>query len=545
MKHRPSPRQQRRAKKHQPKPLKNQQVRILNGQRRLPDDFPNATKNSLIVPDSETVRQTIDGIERSDVLKALSGRLRTHPGRKSGLPLEALLVAMTVCLRDHHSARKNDYCAVLNGFNANDAHRLGLCDHRQRSIVSYHTVVKQSRRLEAALQETWVDSNGEIFDEQWFMRSLTAATRAVAAAAKTGALALDSTFVEAWATSRLHGSEKEFRAARAAGSLPLVPGGVGDTGPDDRTIRSNYDRDARLGHRSATNKQKAGFGFGYDLHLACTVREATWAGDPTKVKLGDNPGPYIVAGSLVAAGTDPGPVGTAVVKQAGWLAPVDEVIADRGYTPLRERFLRPLHKQNINVIMDHKVNTVSKAQAATIGKTAQTVLIHCGTIFPSWMPPHLHQPPKGLTGKKLCDWYDKRAKYRWSLTTKRPGGGGRFNCPQCAGRIDTNAKTRNPKAKPAQTPLFVSLLTATEYCCEGPVNLSAAQLDHFQNVPFGTTAWKQTYSRRSQIENINGILKNKGALKAGWCRSRNRAAYALATTLLCFAHNLTVDNAGP
>ena len=91
----------------------------------------------------------------------------------------------------------------------------------------------------------------------------------------------------------------------------------------------------------------------------------------------------------------------------------------------------------------------------------------------------------------------------------------------------------------------MSLLDGTETCCKGPVNLSAAQLDHFQNVPFGTTAWKQTYSRRSQIENINGILKNKGALKAGWCRSRNRAAYALATTLLCFAHNLTVDNAGP
>ena len=111
------------------------------------------------------MRQTIDGIERSDVLKALRGRLRTHPGRKSGLPLKALLVAMTVCLRDHHSARKNDYCAVLNGLDANDAHRLGLCDYRQRSIVSYHTVVKQSRRLEAALQETWVDNNGEIFDE--------------------------------------------------------------------------------------------------------------------------------------------------------------------------------------------------------------------------------------------------------------------------------------------------------------------------------------------------------------------------------------------
>ena len=148
-----------------------------------------------------------------------------------------------------------------------------------------------------------------------------------------------------------------------------------------------------------------------------------------------------MAGSLVAAGTNPGPVGTAVVKQAGWLAPVDEVIADRGYTPNRKKFLRPLHKQNINVIMDHKVNTVSKAQAATIGKTGQTVLIHCGTIFPSWMPPYFHQPPKGLSGQKLCDWYDERAKYRWGLTTRRPGGGGRFNCPQCAGRIRTNAQT--------------------------------------------------------------------------------------------------------
>ena len=544
MTHRPSPRQQRRTRKRRLKPLTARRARALNGKRRRPDDLPNPTK-SLIVPDSETVRQTIDSIERSRVLEPLNERLRTHPGRKSGLPLKALLVAMTVCIRDHHSARKNDFCAVLNGFDADDAYRIGLCDRRQRQIVSYHTVVKQTRRLEEALQATWVDDNGEIFDEQWFMRSLTEATGAVPAAKKTGALALDSTFVESWATPRLYESEDDLRAARAAGTLPVVPGGVGDTGPDDRTIRSNYDRDARVGHRTATNKQKAGYGFGYDLHLACTVRKATWAGDATYVKLGDNPEPYIVAASLEAAATNPGPVGTAVIEQAKRLASVDEVLADRGYTAHREGFLRPLHEQNINVVMDHKVATVSKAQAATIGKTGQTVLIHCGTIFPSWLPTDFHQPPKRLTGQKLCDWYDKRAKFRYSLTTERPGGGGRFTCPQCAGRIKTNAKTKNPTARPPQKPKVLAVLTANQYCCNGPVNVSAEQLDHYQKVPFGTTAWKHSYSRRCQVENVNGILKDKGALKAGWCRSRNRAAYALATTLLCFAHNLAVDNAEP
>ena len=545
MKHRLSSRQQRRTRKRRLKPLTARRAKALNRKRRRPGDLPNPTKR-LITPDSETVRQTIDGIERSGVLKPLNKQLRTHPGRKSALPLKALLVAMTVCIRDHDSARKTDFCAVLNGLDADDAYRLGLCDPKERQIVSYHTVIKQTRRLEEALQATWVDDNGEIFDEEWFMRKLTEATGAAAAANKTGALALDSTFVETWATPRLYESEDDLRAARAAGTLPVVPGGVGDTGPDDRTIRSNYDRDARVGHRSATNKQKAEYGFGYDLHLAATVRKATWAGDPSRVKLGDNPGPYIVAASLVAAATGAGPVGTAVIEQAGSLAEsLVDVLADRGYTPHREKFLRPLHKQNINVVMDHKAATVNKPQAATIGKNNQTVLIHCGTIFPTWLPEDFHQPPKGLSGQKLCDWYDERAKYRYSLIAKRPGGGGRFGCPQCAGRIKTKAQTHNPKAKPAQKPLELGVLDGTQTCCDGPVEVSAEQLDHFQKVPYGTTAWKQSYSRRSQVENVNGILKDRGALKAGWCRSRNRAAYALAATLLCFAHNLTVDNADP
>ena len=35
-------------------------------------------------------------------------------------------------------------------------------------------------------------------------------------------------------------------------------------------------------------------------------------------------------------------------------------------------------------------------------------------------------------------------------------------------------------------------------------------LDRYQPIPHGTTAQKKSYNRRNQIENLNGILRNKG-----------------------------------
>ena len=200
------------------------------------------------------------------------------------------------------------------------------------------------------------------------------------------------------------------------------------------------------------------------------------------------------------------------------------------------------------MVMD-QIKTVRKLEAVTIKRNGkkpdQLVWMYCGTIFSTWLPEQFHTPPAELKGEALASWHDKQAMYRWSRTTKRPNGGARFICPQCAGRITSSAKTRKENVTPAPSAPYIKLDPDIDYCCGGPIDVPVEGLDLHQTPPYGTTAWKKAYGRRSQIENINGILKNKGALKDGWCRSRNRAAYALAAMLLCFAHNLDEDNANP
>ena len=85
-------------------------------------------------------------------------------------------------------------------------------------------------------------------------------------------------------------------------------------------------------------------------------------------------------------------------------------------------------------------------------------------------------------------------------------------------------------------PPFLSI--EDEHCCLGLASVSLALLDSFQRIPYGTLAWKQSYGRRNIIEKSNAMLKDKGGLDAGWCRSFGLAAHTIGTLALAIAHNL-------
>ncbi len=103
-----------------------------------------------------------------------------------------------------------------------------------------------------------------------------------------------------------------------------------------------------------------------------------------------------------------------------------------------------------------------------------------------------------------ADWYTKRALWRWKPNQNLPNGGIQFLCPQCAGTVDTTAKTRIARATNSHGP-FLSI--EDEYCCLGLASVSLALLDSFQRIPYGTLAWKQSYGRRNIIEKSNAMLK--------------------------------------
>ena len=60
----------------------------------------------------------------------------------------------------------------------------------------------------------------------------------------------------------------------------------------------------------------------------------------------------------------------------------------------------------------------------------------------------------------------------------------------------------------------------------------------WETCPWGTPAWFMRYGNRLRIENVNGMLKNRGGLKDGWCRVLNNTGNTLGVLVLAVAHNL-------
>ena len=70
------------------------------------------------------------------------------------------------------------------------------------------------------------------------------------------------------------------------------------------------------------------------------------------------------------------------------------------------------------------------------------------------------------------------------------------------------------------------------------VSIPVDKLDAYQDIPYGTPAWKRSYGRRNPSETTFSMIKDKGGLKAGWCRAFGLAAHTIGTLALAIAHNL-------
>ena len=95
------------------------------------------------------------------------------------------------------------------------------------------------------------------------------------------------------------------------------------------------------------------------------------------------------------------------------------------------------------------VGEVARPKAITAGRQQQPLINHCGTLLPSWAPPALHSPPDGTEPQLCTDVYDERCRMRYSAHQHLPDGSIQMLCPQCAGRVKTNARTRNPRRRRA------------------------------------------------------------------------------------------------
>ena len=500
-------------------PLTATEIVRLNAHRMLPSDHPSADKAYFVPAPLDLCWHAIDVIERSGVLPYCERRLRDHPGKKSTLPVQALLVVMVIAAFMQSSFRRTDLCAVIHGLEAEAAFELGLCSRVARKMFGYGQIVKQCLRLERALKEGWVDDDGTVCDHNWFAHSLLKANITPEQAEQITAIAIDSTFLLAWAVphSYPHGEQP--------------PGG-----------QRSADEAARFGHRSATAKRKAGKRLGYDLHIVSGVRgRKKWRGDPKKANLEGDKVPLVpLHMMLVPADPDVAPIALECIDWAKKIAPnAKEVLADGIYTTKNERFNRRLHQAAMQTVMKLDKRERKRVRQHMFGTNRHCLIENCGTFFPCWLDEDLHKPPAGLTGEKLKNWFDRRAIFRYSIDSiDQRTGNIRFSCPQCAGRIRSNLKTRNPKANPSDNTLHITRTDKSEYCCPGRVTVPVEYLDRFNPIPFGTTAWEDSYNRRNQIENLNGILRDKGGLGDKWCRALGVGARFVGAVMIGVAYLL-------
>lgn len=135
--------------------LTHQQRERLNDIRSpVPRDHPNRAAEPLLSSKALGM-EVLNAVRRSGVAQELEERLDragTHRGPKRRISVEALLVAKIIAASG--PARCHTRAAValaLIGLDADVAHELGLCDTDQWQQVTYKTVARRLKALEALL----------------------------------------------------------------------------------------------------------------------------------------------------------------------------------------------------------------------------------------------------------------------------------------------------------------------------------------------------------------------------------------------------------
>jgi hypothetical protein len=355
----------------------------------------------------------------------------------------------------------------------------------------------------------------ESLDASWV------ATRLIRAGIPEGAprsrsLAVDGTDVESWMRPANKPRESDVARPRPRSKSRGRAKGNRHTDSGSRSLRtrSREGLDARWGRRTATASRKAGYYYGQELHLAVQGRDVAWTNGVEGIRLGPSVPNVITAFKLVPASS---PRDEAIVpellsaKKDGVL--IEDVIWDRGYSMLaRETSYYPLHQAGI-----HQTFLLRQDQRGTRPFGGDAVLVD-GALYSNFLPKDLGgkgepsalpMPPMGATDDDKRPYEEKfnhRARYRYSRHAGPvEDGTTRWRCPFCTGFLRAREVPRTMR-RPKTTRL-VRLPAGVDRCCSGILSVTAAQLPLWQRIPFGTTAWRKSYSRRQAAESANAALK--------------------------------------
>ena len=532
--------------------------------RMVPSDHPNQAVEMLESSKATGLRM-ISVVERSGLLGPMEERFNGSRGRKMVISVKAMLVVFLVTKYTSDSCTRADMCRAIPGLKPSVARSIGVLDaDGEWHIPSYKSLNRFFKRLERSLRRGWI-SGDTLCDLDWFAESLVRASvpREVRRSVET--VVIDSTGIEAFGCAKEFTKQKELEKdayahyRRMSLENPDLPDPelkrqlLADearkrglrVGRDGRIIRG-ADYDARAGWMTGTDSRSGRYFVGYELTAVVAVQTIRWSNrmfgssiDPEKFKYGPRVPPYILAISLNPAGYNPGPIGAKTVLSARGIAPkIWRVVADRGFTLKRESFLRALHKEKIDVVMDYTKQVVDHSHPTAIGQRRESVIVHCGTILPPWTPRYWRKPPNDIRGdaEQLAQWYDRRAAlYRYGFKGWLKDGGMKLQCPACAGRVATTQATSGSGSY--NRPLVPT--PADGACCGGKVNALPPEVDHCQKLHYGTPVWRAVYGKsRAVVEGVFGGLKHHGGLGRGTCEALGLAANTMAVAAAAVAHNV-------
>ena len=495
--------------------------------------------------------------------------LGPRPGQRSRVTVAMMLLAILLSALCERSYRRSDLLRVLSGLHADVARRVGLIDADGNLVVRhYKTVLRQVHRMESVLRDGWtvVEHEGTpaekrtVYDMRWFVRSLIRASVPESVLAQVRHVAVDSTNINSWATFLPGLGRKSVRREPVAARAKKVAERDSDKidEPDleafERKARKKHpglkfgldgrpiytaDKDVRVGHRSSNSEGPAGFFLGFDLHALVAAPTVISNGSRNKVTLEKLP-PYVVGMDLAPALTNGGPIASRLVLETREQCPnIVDVTGDRGYSPKRETYARPLHAAGINVFMDYRTDTLARPDHPTIGKFKHQVYVHAGTILSADTPSDqlvLPDPPAELaTAEERAEWregwYSERARL-WGWSSKHHFGDGRIQLrsPSGAGRVASKRAT-------AASGSFNTLYRPSRDSATATALLD--ELDTWQRLPYGTSAWARAYySGRSAVESLFSRLKEHGALASGTCQAFGLAANTIAVLARIVIYNL-------
>lgn len=503
-------------------------------------------------------------IERSGVAPYVERRLRGHQGKPCSYSPVLIAAGAVLSVMAGNTLEIVDVTKALGAIHPLDRMELGLVDD-DGYLISYRSVDHQFNRLTRALEAGWTDPDGTWCDTQWFVDRVLDATIPDDAPALRST-SMDGLALETWARKRFRGyyEDDEVAVALEAEAEAAYDDRTGFLAPEalveddtrapapppepakksktkaptkrkwvsmwpmciaDRRPIPTADPDARLGKRTVTESQPTKMFAGYELHLATQVRTAHWEGDPEHITLGEDVPHYIRGMRLRRASEYRAEAGVDMLVAMKTSSPsLDEVLADRGYTQLKaENFHDPVRELGMSLVMDYKTTMLKKAPSIEIAtgrrnvknntNPRQRVWNIAGGLFHQYMPAEYLDNPavpwkSAAERAQIEAYYNKRSAYAYRVHSMTEGGTIRMRCPSCAGSL----RPLDVAKAAATDKLEMPALDVPEgvTCCCVQTIITTTPEDrgpHWQEIPYGTTAWSASFGRRSLIENRNSMLR--------------------------------------